>query len=341
MNIGAMMTAVAALTMAAPAGSAAVTREQAMAKGRLWSGWLVAGDSAKLVPVLSPALLSAIGGAEGVKALSAQIAAQAGREVAVTREIVFREAGTTSYYRLSRFEKLPDVTTRWVFGDDGIVQGASIQPSATPAPSDKLNYVTKTRLRLPAGVPAGGRWYVAWGGRDAVHNYHVAAKDQRFAYDLMVLVGDTPFRGKGTSNAEHHCFGAPILSPAAGTVVRARDGIEDNVPGKVNDGAPTGNYVVIDHGGGEHSLLAHFQKGSVAVKPGQKIAAGAPIGRCGNSGRSTMPHLHYHLQTGADYGVGVGLPAPFSDYVADGRPVQRGEPVRGQYLLPAGAKPAR
>ncbi|PTL82866.1 hypothetical protein DAT35_18020 [Vitiosangium sp. GDMCC 1.1324] len=37
-----------------------------------------------------------------------------------------------------------------------------------------------------------------------------------------------------------------------------------------------GNVVVIDHGGGEYSLLAHMQQGSVTVKAGDKVRAGQP-----------------------------------------------------------------
>lgn len=43
-------------------------------------------------------------------------------------------------------------------------------------------------------------------------------------------------------------------------------------------------------------------------------------------------HLHFHLQNGPTLFAADGLPAPFTDYVADGKPVERGEPVRGQII---------
>jgi murein DD-endopeptidase MepM/ murein hydrolase activator NlpD len=92
--------------------------------------------------------------------------------------------------------------------------------------------------------------------------------------------------------------------------------------------------VILDHGNGEYSLLAHLRHGSVAVAAGARISAGDKVGECGNSGNTTEPHLHYHLQDTPVFGRAEGLPAQFTGYVADGRPVARGEPVRGQTIHP-------
>lgn len=91
---------------------------------------------------------------------------------------------------------------------------------------------------------------------------------------------------------------------------------------------------MIDHGQGEHSLIAHLAQGSLAVRVGEQVTAGQRVGTCGNSGRSTLPHLHYHLQTGSAFGEGVGLPAQFNNCVVSGKPVARGEPQRGELILP-------
>jgi murein DD-endopeptidase MepM/ murein hydrolase activator NlpD len=121
-------------------------------------------------------------------------------------------------------------------------------------------------------------------------------------------------------------------------VVKALGNQPDNPrPGLRTQGVtPPGNHVVIDHGRGERSLIAHFRAGSLAVREGQRVAAGALLGRCGNSGNSSKPHVHYHLQTGNSFGEGLGLPAFFNDYEADGALVERGEPQRGQVVDPAG-----
>jgi murein DD-endopeptidase MepM/ murein hydrolase activator NlpD len=173
---------------------------------------------------------------------------------------------------------------------------------------------------------------VAWGGRTLEQNYHAATRDQRFAYDLVAVVDSSDRSGSGRLNTDYYAFGKPIVAPAAGKVVEAVDGVADNVPGQSNPGQPAGNHVVLDLGNGEFGLLAHFKKGTLRVKTGQAIAAGDTLGLCGNSGNSSQPHLHFHLQNGPKLFGADGLPAPFTDFVANGKPVDRGEPVRGEII---------
>ena len=126
------------------------------------------------------------------------------------------------------------------------------------------------------------------------------------------------------------------MAPAGGRVVAATDGVPDNSRPGVKDGpAGPGNHIVIDHGGDEFSFLAHFRVNSVAVRSGQIVKAGDVLGACGNSGKSDLPHVHYHLQNSPTYGKGLGLPAPFDGYFAAGRLVQSGEPRRGDLLQSA------
>ncbi|MEW5807350.1 MAG: M23 family metallopeptidase, partial [Acidobacteriota bacterium] len=76
------------------------------------------------------------------------------------------------------------------------------------------------------------------------------------------------------------------------------------------------NFVIIDHGNGEYSLLGHMMNGSIQVKEGDEVKAGDIIGKCGNSGNTFIPHIHYQLMDGANpvkYEVN-GLPALFSNY---------------------------
>lgn len=60
-----------------------------------------------------------------------------------------------------------------------------------------------------------------------------------------------------------------------------------------------GNYVVINHGGGEATLYAHLNKRMVSV--GEKVKAGQQIGQSGNTGYSTAPHLHFEIIVNGDY----------------------------------------
>jgi murein DD-endopeptidase MepM/ murein hydrolase activator NlpD len=60
------------------------------------------------------------------------------------------------------------------------------------------------------------------------------------------------------------------------------------------------------------------------------VNADAEIGRCGNSGNTSEPHVHYHLQNGPKPFDADGLPVTFVDLVVDGKPVGAAEIVQGQ-----------
>lgn len=283
-----------------------------------------------------PAMKSALGSADKLKAFREQVTGQLGEESAVESETVTASGPVQTYVRVARFSRFPEpIEIVWSFGDAGSVEGFYIRPQQKPAESKHLEYQTKTDLRLPFKE----RWHVFWGGRTLAQNYHAVAPDQRFAYDLIIMKDGSSHAGDGQSNEQYHCFGQPIFSPGAGRVAAAVDGIADNKPGQMNPQQPLGNHVIIDHGNGEFSFIAHLRQGSVKVQPGQAIERGDLLGLCGNSGNSSEPHLHYHLQTTTDFGRGEGLPAQFREYVADGKPVDRGEPTKGQAIEPAPATP--
>jgi hypothetical protein len=90
--------------------------------------------------------------------------------------------------------------------------------------------------------------------------------------------------------------GVAVLAAAPGRVARLRDGVADisvraaGAPSVAN--TECGNGVVIDHGGGWETQYCHMAKGSIGVKVGDTVAAGAPIGRVGLSGNTEFPHLH-------------------------------------------------
>lgn len=88
----------------------------------------------------------------------------------------------------------------------------SVRPTPRPAATGHEDHRTRTALRLPFR----GEWYVAWGGREAHQNRHVRARDQRFAYDFVVLRDGSTHEGDGSENADYHCFGRPVLAPAGG-----------------------------------------------------------------------------------------------------------------------------
>jgi murein DD-endopeptidase MepM/ murein hydrolase activator NlpD len=78
--------------------------------------------------------------------------------------------------------------------------------------------------------------------------------------------------------------GAAIRAPAAGRVVL------------VDDLYWTGNTVVVDHGRGMYSILAHMSR--TLVEEGQAVTRGARLGLVGATGRATGPHLHWSVRLG-------------------------------------------
>ena len=93
--------------------------------------------------------------------------------------------------------------------------------------------------------------------------------------------------------------GVEVLAAAAGTAVGVRVGMEDlsvrEIGVKALQGKLCGNRVGILHPGGWLSQYCHLRKGSVAVKNGDRVKAGQPIGLVGLSGFTEYPHLHFQV----------------------------------------------
>ena len=256
---------------------------------------------------------------------------QLGEESEVVDERVQEVPGAQVYIRTARFQRMEGTfDLLWQFSGENTVEGFSITPTASEAPSRFLEYETKTALRLPFVDP----WDVFWGGRTLRENYHTAYPDQRFAYDFLIIEEGKTHRGEGTRNEDFFCWGKRLVSPGDGVVISMANDVADNVPGEMNPKQALGNHVILDHGNGEFSFLAHFQQGSVQVEVGQRVESGDWLGLAGNSGNTSEPHLHYHLQNTPTFNRGEGLPSQFLDYTADGASVERGEPHKGQRIRP-------
>jgi len=88
--------------------------------------------------------------------------------------------------------------------------------------------------------------------------------------------------------------GVPVFAALDGVVVARHDGEFDR-NNSLNPSAAA-NYVVVDHGGGHHSLYWHLRSNSVAVALNQFVTAGTQLGLAGSSGYSDGPHLHFESQ---------------------------------------------
>jgi murein DD-endopeptidase MepM/ murein hydrolase activator NlpD len=65
-------------------------------------------------------------------------------------------------------------------------------------------------------------------------------------------------------------------------------------------GRESGNFVVIDHGGGWATIYAHLKRNSILVLRGQEVATGARLGLVGLSGKTEFPHVHFGVLFGRD-----------------------------------------
>ena len=207
-------------------------------------------------------------------------------------------------------------------------EGSKQVPVAVVLPVE--TYVQKTSLIYPfkgkgiftnAGVTNGGHRNRS--GQFALDGVGLDA-------NYGVYVG-----GDGTKSADYADWGRTIVTPAGGVVVEVRSDRPDQpdpensdpkyfAPEYPQSGDP-GNHVVIDHGNGEFSMLAHMQPGSVLVKLGDHVTQGQALGKLGSSGDTNTPHLHYQLQSGPDIVWSDGLPCIFGN-------IDQSILVRGTYF---------
>jgi len=180
------------------------------------------------------------------------------------------------------------------------------------------------RTRAAYCLPFRGEWLVYNGGDTPATSHSWDILGQRYALDFVQVDGGlSRHGGRGTRLDDYHCYGSDILAAAGGTVMH----LEDRIPDApfVGHGfcdftarSFLGNYVMIQHADDEHALYAHLIRGSVRVRPGEQVAQGQVIGRCGHSGHSSEPHLHFQLQDSPDIFRGMGLPVRFSLAGIDG-----------------------
>lgn len=79
-----------------------------------------------------------------------------------------------------------------------------------------------------------------------------------------------------------------------GTVITAFNQIRNDDKHLRQSMHPAGNHIVIDHGG-FYSEYAHLSYNTIKVKTGDKVKKGQVIAKCGDTGNSTAPHLHFEM----------------------------------------------
>ena len=169
------------------------------------------------------------------------------------------------------------------------------------------------RSFVPVKLPFFGTWSVSQG-----HNGTYTHKGEwGNAWDFVIINNKgLQYKNDGYLHEDYYCFGKSVVAPADGTVVQVVNNIADNPIGDVNTINNWGNTVVIKHNDYLYSKLSHLQEGSITVKEGQPVKFGTIIGKCGNSGRSPYPHLHFQLQS-TPYIGSKTLLHPIASYITE------------------------
>lgn len=188
---------------------------------------------------------------------------------------------------------------------------------------------------LPFRLPFRGEWFVSQ-GHDGAYT-HRGLWRHGLDFEGRTAEGKA-HTGEGKEVRDYLCYGLPVVAAGAGTVTLVEDGIPDNRPGEMNTRDNWGNAVVIAHGPNLFSICAHLQAKSIRVKVGDVVTPGMEIGRCGNSGRSPIPHLHFQVQRSRLLGSPT-IAFDFGDVI--GRKEDQLElithtvPTEGTYVRPA------
>ncbi|RGH21847.1 M23 family peptidase [Anaerostipes sp. AF04-45] len=192
-------------------------------------------------------------------------------------------------------------------------------------------------------LPFDGEWYTANGGvtKDTSHSWEILP--QRFAYDFIIVDDKSEsFCGNKKDLHSYYCYGKNILAPADGIVVSTKNNFPDC---RIMDTGQTdpdttdigGNRIILKHSPNEYSAICHLMPGSIKVQKGQTVKRGDVIAKCGNSGNTTEPHVHFQIQSTAGFYSCLGLPLRFSHIqtkfyskysLMDTRPLPKKEELR-------------
>lgn len=196
-----------------------------------------------------------------------------------------------------------------------------------PLKADNLPKLERNTTKLI--LPFNEEWTVVWGGDTKELNYHIESEAQKNAFDIVITDDKgNSFKTDGKTNEDYYAFGKELIAPCNGEVVLVVDGVTDNMPGILNPIYVPGNTVIIKTENNEYLFFAHFKQHSIVLKQGQKVKQGQLLGLCGNSGNSSEPHLHFHIQNVEDMNIATGVKCYFDKIQVNGQTKNDYSPIK-------------
>lgn len=124
--------------------------------------------------------------------------------------------------------------------------------------------------------------------------------------------------GGGYSHRGASRYAVDIAMPVGTAVHAARGGTVIDVVEKHNRGgasrryAKYANFITIQHSDGTTGEYYHLRKNGSVVDVGDQISTGQHIGYSGNTGFSSLPHLHFAIYRAKSHGNYESLPFKFA-----------------------------
>ena len=273
-------------------------------------------DTAVIEPVAAvegndlDALLQPIGGPQGGKGTASLI--EAGHGIVVFMWVSF-EPGARVPSRLRHRVVTAEATT------EGAVIGTH-----------------HTELKVLRSPVLGSNWLASDAPSNDEDNHHRrgifvvgghSLISRRYAIDWISVENGASFSGDASDKRSYFAYGKPVVAVADATVVIAKDGLPDNVPGHntpehegfhpaiaITMDTVGGNTITLDLGDGQFAHYFHLQPGSLRVKVGERVRGGQAMALIGASGDAREPHLHFEVTTSSKLLAGEGLPYLIDQY---------------------------
>jgi murein DD-endopeptidase MepM/ murein hydrolase activator NlpD len=173
---------------------------------------------------------------------------------------------------IARFNGVTDETL--IVGEIIIVPNGEISVAKSTTKTTKVTTTVKNGIKVFTGNGKGTSPLISGYGGASVGSYF------RRPVNCIITQG---LHGK--NGIDIGCpIGTPVAAAADGTVIAAKSGWNGGY----------GNMVIISHPNGTQTVYGHLSK--IDVTTGQNVNDGQIIGKTGNSGQSTGPHLHFEIR---------------------------------------------